>query len=100
MPEEISILLVADRNVKKVVQQGRSDFGARSVLPVREHGKMARTTLADFFNIPFRQFETPDVLRHPCQALTRTLRPPDRGDNPRASAIPQPNHLAGKFRSL
>ncbi len=28
--------------IKKVVQQGRSDFGARSVLlPVREHGKMA-----------------------------------------------------------
>ena len=27
--------------IKEVVQQGRSDFGARSVLPVREHGKMA-----------------------------------------------------------
>ena len=38
--------------VKKVVQQGRSDFGARSVLPVREHGKTARTPLATFFNIP------------------------------------------------
>ncbi|MEC4673454.1 MAG: hypothetical protein VST68_04640 [Nitrospirota bacterium] len=32
--------------------QGRSLFGARSVLPVREHGKMARTPLAAFFNIP------------------------------------------------
>jgi hypothetical protein len=38
--------------IKKVVQQGRSDFDARSVLPVREHGKMARTPLAAFFNIP------------------------------------------------
>jgi len=38
--------------VKKVTQQGRSRFGARSVLSVREHGKRARTPLADFFNIP------------------------------------------------
>jgi hypothetical protein len=38
--------------IKKVVQQGRSDFGARSVLPVREHEKIARTQLAGFFNIP------------------------------------------------
>ncbi len=37
---------------KKAVQQGRSDFGARSVLSVREHDKMARTPLVDFFNIP------------------------------------------------
>jgi len=37
---------------KKSVQQGRSSFGARSVLPVREHGKRARTPLAAFFNIP------------------------------------------------
>ena len=37
--------------IKKVVQQGRSDFDARSVLPVREHGKMARTPLTAFFNI-------------------------------------------------
>ena len=34
------------------VQQGRSHFDARSVLSVREHGKMARTPLAAFFNIP------------------------------------------------
>ncbi len=33
------------------VQQGRSHFGARSVLSVREHEKMARTPLAAFFNI-------------------------------------------------
>jgi len=32
-------------------QQGRSHFGARSVLPVREHVKMTRTPLAAFFNI-------------------------------------------------
>jgi hypothetical protein len=38
--------------VKKVVQQGRSDFDARSVLSVREHDKMARTPLVAFFNIP------------------------------------------------
>ena len=36
------------------VQQGRSLFDARSVLSVREHGKMARTLLAAFFNIPSR----------------------------------------------
>jgi hypothetical protein len=39
---------------KKFVQQGRSPFGARSVLSVREHGKRARTPLAAFFNIPMR----------------------------------------------
>jgi hypothetical protein len=37
--------------VKKVIQQGRSDFGARIVLPVREHNKMARTPLVAFFKI-------------------------------------------------
>ncbi len=37
---------------KKSVQQGRSHFDARSVQGVREHGKMARTPLAAFFNIP------------------------------------------------
>ncbi len=47
---------------KKSVQQGRSIaccvpegatvVDARSVLSVREHGKMARTPLAAFFNIP------------------------------------------------
>jgi len=37
---------------KKSVQQGRSRFDARSVHFVREHGKMARTPLAAFFNIP------------------------------------------------
>jgi hypothetical protein len=34
------------------VQQGHSHFYARSVHPVREHGKMARTPLAAFFNRP------------------------------------------------
>ncbi len=34
------------------VQQGRSHFDARSIHGVREHGKMARTPLAAFFNIP------------------------------------------------
>jgi hypothetical protein len=37
------------------VQQGRSHFCAQSVLPVREHGKMARTPLAAFFNSPLLQ---------------------------------------------
>jgi len=34
------------------VQQGRSHFDTRSVLSVREHGKMARTPLTAFFNLP------------------------------------------------
>src|SRR5690606_30521694 len=34
------------------VQQGRSHFCPQSVLPVRQHGKMARTPLAAFFNSP------------------------------------------------
>jgi hypothetical protein len=38
--------------IKKVIQQGRSDFDARSVLSVREHDKIARTPLVAFFNIP------------------------------------------------
>ncbi len=37
------------------VQQGRSDFDERSVLSVREHGKIARTPLAAFFNIPTKK---------------------------------------------
>jgi hypothetical protein len=48
---------------KKVIQQGRSDFDARSVLPVHEHNKIATclrealrrrqgTPLVAFFNIP------------------------------------------------
>ena len=38
---------------KQSVQQGRSSFSARSVLGLREHGKMARTPLAAFFNRPW-----------------------------------------------
>ena len=34
------------------VQQGRNPFGARSVLPVREHSKRARRPLAAFSNSP------------------------------------------------
>jgi hypothetical protein len=37
---------------KKFVQQSRSHFDERSVHAVREHGKMARTPLAAFSNIP------------------------------------------------
>ena len=37
-------------------QQGRSRFDGRSVLSVREHGKRARTPLADIFNILPRTF--------------------------------------------
>ncbi len=33
---------------KKFVHQGNSHFGARSVLAIREHGKMARTPLTPF----------------------------------------------------
>ncbi|MEC4673031.1 MAG: hypothetical protein VST68_02465 [Nitrospirota bacterium] len=35
--------------------QGRSQVDARSVLPVRELGKLARTPLAAFFNIPLKE---------------------------------------------
>ncbi len=45
-------------------RQGRSHFDARSVLIVREHGKMARTPLAAFFNIPKRVIDLPTVLLH------------------------------------
>jgi hypothetical protein len=48
--------------VKKVIQQGHSHFDARSVLPVREHGKRARTPLVAFFNIP-RKAVTDDFDR-------------------------------------
>ncbi len=37
---------------KKFVQQGRSQLYARSVPILREHGKLARTPLAIFFNRP------------------------------------------------
>jgi hypothetical protein len=37
---------------KKSVQQGRSPFDSRSVLPVREHGKLARMPLVVIFKIP------------------------------------------------
>jgi len=40
---------------KKSAQQGRSYLDERSVHAVREHGKMARTPLAVFFNIPILQ---------------------------------------------
>jgi hypothetical protein len=56
--------------IKTVVQQGRSHFGARSVLLVREHGKMARTPLAAFFSIPrmnhpcCARFDEKEVLKH------------------------------------
>jgi hypothetical protein len=38
--------------IKKVIQQGRSNFEARSVLPVREYDKIARTPLVAFLIIP------------------------------------------------
>ncbi len=37
---------------KKADQQGHRHFDARSIDEVREHGQMARTPLAAFFNIP------------------------------------------------
>ncbi len=46
--------------VKKFVQQGRSHIDARSVLALREYGKMARTPLAGFFNIPKLAGEGPE----------------------------------------
>ncbi|MEC4674056.1 MAG: hypothetical protein VST68_07690 [Nitrospirota bacterium] len=50
-PDEIDISSGREWS-KKSVQQGRSQFDARSVLIVREHGKLARTPLAAFFIIP------------------------------------------------
>jgi len=50
-PEETAIISWRECS-KKSVQQGRSPFDARRVHGVREHGKMARTPLAAFFNIP------------------------------------------------
>ena len=47
---------------KKSVQQGRSYVDARSVLSVREHGNIARTPLAAFFNIPMEEFKKPHRL--------------------------------------
>ena len=49
--------------IKKDVQQGRSHFDARSVLPVREHGKMARTPLVAFFiiSLPFPSVDPGEV---------------------------------------
>ena len=40
-------------------REGRSDFDARSVLPIREHDKMAITPLVAFFNIPILLFLRP-----------------------------------------
>jgi hypothetical protein len=37
---------------KKASQQGRREFGARSVHGVREYDKVPRTPLVDFFNSP------------------------------------------------
>jgi hypothetical protein len=50
--------------IKKVIQQGRSNFDARSVLPVREHDKIARTPLVAFFNIPIWQNVQCDAPPH------------------------------------
>jgi len=48
-----AIICNSQGNVQKIrLQQGRSHFGAWSVLSVREYGKMARTPLADISNIP------------------------------------------------
>jgi len=51
-PRKETIIINGRECSKKFVQQGRSYFDARSVLSGREHGKMARTPLAAFFNIP------------------------------------------------
>ena len=45
---------------KKFVQQVHSQFCARSVLALREHGKLARTPLAAFFNRPIREDSLPN----------------------------------------
>ena len=47
------------RKLSHCVPQGATIVDARSVQRVREHGKMARTTLADFFNIPIWEILSP-----------------------------------------
>jgi len=42
--------------------QGRSPFGARSVLSVREHDNRVRTPLAAFFNIPISDDHVKDNM--------------------------------------
>jgi len=49
--DEVTHLRVWDGS-KKSVQQGRNYFYARNVWLIREHGNMARTPLAAFFNRP------------------------------------------------
>jgi len=60
-PEQVAIINERECSKKHAlsltegsVQQGRSHFDARSVHFVREHGKMGRTLLAAFFNIPLQ----------------------------------------------
>ncbi len=46
------------------VQQGRSDFDERSVLSVREHGKMVRTPLVGFLEHSHEKNRGQVILRH------------------------------------
>jgi hypothetical protein len=66
---------------KKSDQQGRSHFDVRSVHGVREHGKMARTPLAAFFNIPILAtcFQGKTASKPPQQMHDLIIKnPPDR----------------------
>jgi len=60
---------------KRCAQQGRRDFGARSVLIVREHDKGPRTPLTPFFNIPLNfteeVFEQGMIGSNPFDILNR-----------------------------
>ncbi len=58
---------------KKLVQQGPSQFYARSVHAVREHGKLARTLLAAFFNRPTKDLKR--VFAHLLSTLAEHPKP-------------------------
>jgi hypothetical protein len=62
---------------KKFVQQGHSHFCARNVLAIREHGKMARTPLAAFFNRPIQNI---GLLARSCESM--------KGSSPMVRRLP------------
>jgi len=68
MNERGNVQKACPRGGGESVQQDCSLFDARSVLSVREHGTMARTPLAAFFNIPIRDLQNSttiqDIVEH------------------------------------
>jgi len=58
------------RSIACCVPQGATAVGARSVRPVREHDKRARTPLAAFFNIPPMKMLVVNLSHYTLQNLT------------------------------